>query len=204
MLNHWSQTRPFAFRMPSICINYVLCCLNTKYWVIAQGGVMKSIIIFLSLCFSLSIFAGIPRTPNPEIAPGALCTTEDSDFHEYRYAERIVYCKRKVSKRLKNELYRIYGIPLKCKGAYTIDHIIPLSIGGNNRAENLWPEHKSIKRTRQNLEYDLYLALRKASITQEFAVNTILEEKFNPNIPLSKKKRKSSCPRLVPMLASDY
>lgn len=142
-------------------------------------------LMFVSvLLFVGTVFAEVPLTPNPEISPGAICTTRDSHFREYRYPERIVYCKRSVSKRLKADIYETYGIPKHCRKHYTIDHIIPLSIGGNNRVENLWPEHKAVKQTRKDLEYDVYLALKDGAISQEYAINRILEEKFNPNIPV--------------------
>jgi hypothetical protein len=144
---------------------------------------MNKIIFGLLLLVSVTLTAGVPYTPNPEISPGGICHTEDRDFKEFRYRERIPYCKRKVSKSLKTRLYEIYGIPKHCRSSYTIDHIVPLSLGGNNAPENLWPEHVSVKALRQNLEYDLYLNLKNGHMTQEQAINIIMQAKYYPQIP---------------------
>ena len=145
---------------------------------------MKNFSISFVAIFFIAISAlAVPPTPNPQMSPGGMCNTEDPHWEEFRYQERIPYCKRKVSSSLKRRVYEAYGIPSNCRKHYTIDHIVPLSIGGNNGPENLWPEHKSIKRTRYNLEYELYLALRDARISQQQAVETILRAKFNPVFP---------------------
>ena len=142
---------------------------------------LASTFIF-TLFVSISAWA-VPYTPIVQMSPGAMCNSEDPDWKEYRYPEKIDYRKRKVSSRLKVWLYERYGIPRNCRSYYTIDHIVPLSLGGNNRVENLWPEHKSIKATRQNLEFELYQLLRDGRISQRDAVNTVLRAKFRPKLP---------------------
>ena len=144
---------------------------------------MRLFLNFIFVLFTINLFAGVPLTPNPNVAPGHYCTTEDPDFKEFRYKERISYCRRKVSSSLKRALYDYYSIPKHCRRYYTIDHIIPLSLGGDNTPQNLWPEHKSVKATRQNLEYELYLNLRDSRMTQQQAVHIILRDKFNPRLP---------------------
>lgn len=126
-----------------------------------------------------------PVIPDPELTPGELCDTRDSDFKEYRYEERIPYCERNVTSSRKKDIYRDYNVSLKKKYNYTIDHFIPLSLGGNNSDENLWPEHIKIKELRKNLELETYLDLRDGRITQEEAINIIVEAKLNPPIQIS-------------------
>src|SRR5689334_9037 len=106
-----------------------------------------------------------------------MCDVRNPDFSEFRYAEKIPYCDRNVSAQLKQEIYRKYGIPKKCQYRYTIDHFMPLSLGGDNLMTNLWPEHKLVKATRQSLEYDLYLQLKEGKITQRQAIDIIFEQK---------------------------
>jgi 5-methylcytosine-specific restriction endonuclease McrA len=57
-----------------------------------------------------------------------------------------------------------------------VDHIIPLALGGSNRDENLWCQHKSLAVT--PLETALFEKLNKGEITQKEAIEQILEAKF--------------------------
>lgn len=124
-----------------------------------------------------------PLTPDEQMTPGEICTFDNPDFIEKRYGEQIPYCKRAVSGGKKRYIYSRYKIPSKCRGSYTIDHFYPLSIGGNNEVENLWPEHKKVKDTRKNLEWEVYLALKAGDITQQEALDIIFEAKYNPSQP---------------------
>lgn len=118
-----------------------------------------------------------PLHPDLTKTPSSLCSEEHSDFTEYRYDEEIPYCKRNVSTALKEYIYQIYKIPKKCRNLYTIDHFIPLSIGGDNSIENLWPEHKEIKADRPQLEWSVYQQLASGQITHEEAIDIIYFEK---------------------------
>ncbi len=137
---------------------------------------------FLTLCQVLFTAAalGYPMTPDADETPGSVCTTSNDDFDEYRYPEKIPYCGRNVASSLKKEIYEWYGISESERKDYTIDHLIPLSIGGDNDRRNLWPEHKEVKATRPDLEMKLYKQLRDAKIKQKIAIERILEVKFNP------------------------
>lgn len=145
-----------------------------------------SIVVSAAICFSSLSGAWAakiePRTPNPEITPGHLCSKRDPDFDGYRYKERIPYCERNVSQALKNAVYEAYSVPVNKRQNYTIDHFIPLSIGGSNAFENLWPEHKKLKEKRLFLELDTYLELERGEITQKEAIRRITEAKMNPPV----------------------
>ena len=143
---------------------------------------MKSIAILgftLSLLFTFQTIA-FPLVPNPAWAQGSLCTRQHNDYETDRYSQKIAYCKRNVESNLKRELYDLYKIPEGCRHRYTIDHIIPLSIGGDNRPENLWPEHKNVKATRATLEEEVFIEVRDGDMTQKEAVALILKEKTTP------------------------
>jgi hypothetical protein len=127
-------------------------------------------------------FTAFPFTPDETKTNGSLCSTRDRDFAEHRYPEKIPYCKRAVSSSDKDKIYRDYGVSKNCRREYTIDHFIPLSIGGTNRLDNLWPEPKVIKQLRKDLEMELFKALSSGKISQEEAVQTIRDAKFNPPI----------------------
>jgi len=136
---------------------------------------------FFTLCLLVPFFAfGYPLVPLPDQTPGHRCTEANPDFVEYRYKEKIPYCERRVSTALKNKIYAIYKIPVAERKEYTIDHFIPLALGGSNSIENLWPENKKVKALRPNLEMDLYLELREGKIEQELALEIIFDAKLDP------------------------
>lgn len=124
-----------------------------------------------------------PLVPNTEMTTGSLCTQDDPDHRENRYAEGIPYCIRNVSTGQKNQIYRAYGIPKNCWNRYTIDHFYPLSMGGSNHLDNLWPEHKLVKLTRKNLEIETFKRLENGEITQKEALKIIREDKLKPSNP---------------------
>jgi hypothetical protein len=140
----------------------------------------KLVFVAAVLVWSQASSFTYPRVPLRHKTPGELCAPSHPSFAEYRYRERIPYCRRSVSSALKARVYESYGIPEAERGNYTIDHLIPLSIGGSNSERNLWPEHRAVKATRPRLEQDLYEALRDGRMTQREAVDTVLEIKFDP------------------------
>jgi hypothetical protein len=129
--------------------------------------------------------APIPINPDPKTTPGEFCDENDKDFQDFRYKEKMAYCKRNVSKGLKNHIYEMYHIPKNCHGSYTIDHFVPLALGGNNALENLWPEHKLVKATRQEMEQDLYNQVSEGTMTSEDAVKILIQEKMKLVLDLS-------------------
>ena len=151
-------------------------------------------LLLLSTLLPLNLTASaFPSTPKNPI--GSLCDTTDSDFYEYRYEEGIPYCVRSVSSNHKKRIYKKYKISKKCRHKYTIDHTIPLALGGNNSTKNLWPEHKSIKALRQNLEVYLYRQILNGEISQENAVQTILWAKNNPPLEEIELDQNDRCDR---------
>jgi hypothetical protein len=122
----------------------------------------------------------VPLHPVPDMTPGDVCDKKDPDFDGYRYSQKIPYCTRNVSNETKAQVYEAYNIPEAERREYTIDHFIPLSIGGSNQEDNLWPEHKRIKRQRLTLEQEIYEAVKNGEMSQENAIQTIVEAKMNP------------------------
>lgn len=133
------------------------------------------LLIFLLLFCSFNVFA-FPEKPDQNFTPGHFCTIGDPDFKEFRYAENIPYCERNVSYSQRTAIYVKYNVPLAERGDYTIDHLIPLSLGGSNSELNLWPQHKILYTG--NLEYQVYKLLRDGKITQKEAINVVLSLKL--------------------------
>lgn len=140
-------------------------------------SICKFFFIFVIFNLSFSIANSYPKVPITSLTFGSICDETDKDFEEYRYPEKIPYCERDVKTSLKRKIYEDYGIPKKCHKRYTIDHFIPLSIGGNNSPENLWPEHVLIKATRPNFEQEIYEAVASGVLSQDEAIDLVITEK---------------------------
>lgn len=74
--------------------------------------------------------------PDPACTPGAIATTD-----------LPVVCRtstrgrRHVSRDVRRHVFVAYGLsPDQPQGAYEIDHLIPLELGGSNTLANLWPQ----------------------------------------------------------------
>jgi hypothetical protein len=144
-------------------------------------------LLFLSqqVAFATDLANNIPVTPDVDKTPGDLCTVDDKDFHEFRYKEKMPYCIRKVATWQRDRIYKQYNIPEKCRHRYTVDHLVPLAVGGNNAFENLWPEHVLVKETRQELELELYHEVDKGKMKSEQAREIIFKAKLELQLDLS-------------------
>ncbi len=142
---------------------------------------IKGILLtILMLTGFTTVAENFPVKPNPAMTQGDYCNPRDPDFVDYRYNEKVPYCVRNVSYALKKEIYEVYRVPAKCRREYTVDHYVPLFMGGSNHEGNLWPEHKNVKATRQNLEMELYIELKNGRMTQAQALQIITDAKMHP------------------------
>jgi len=132
---------------------------------------MRFLFVFL-LSFQAFSF---PLIPNILIAQTSICKISNPDFDGLRYFEQVAHCRRKVSTRTKDIVCSFYGVFDRTD--YTVDHIIPLSIGGTNAINNLWCQHRSIMSA--NYEFQLYWKLRRGEVRQSEAIRDILIYKFS-------------------------
>jgi hypothetical protein len=68
------------------------------------------------------------------------------------YSESV----RNVPERVKQEVYAVYGIVSRASGAYEVDHLIPLELGGDNSIGNLWPEASPGYHEKDRVENELH------------------------------------------------
>lgn len=136
---------------------------------------MRKIILVLIILTILPNAFSYPLTPNPDLSPGEYCTIEDPDFDRFRYEEKIAYCRRNVHPRIKDEVCLRDGVEER-KPRYTVDHIIPLSLGGSNSRKNLWCQHRDIYSA--PMEYHYYTLVRDGLMSRFDAVTTLLRCKF--------------------------
>jgi hypothetical protein len=160
---------------------FMMAAFGTQLWAMPSVGSAPN--SSLAMDSALSAKKELIK-PDPQLTYGDTCTKDNPDFAGYRSNEHYPYCNRNVSYGLKTRIYAEYHIPQKCRQEYTIDHFIPLSMGGSNAPQNLWPEHKNVKATRQNLEQDLFNEIMEGRISQSEAIKEIVEAKENPEEPV--------------------
>jgi 5-methylcytosine-specific restriction endonuclease McrA len=127
----------------------------------------------LLLLFAIPAYAS--ELPNLKITPGSarnvsikqLCTTSTS-------------LVRNVPESLKKDIYRNYGLngnnKLLCKEGYEVDHLISLELGGDNTANNLWPQSfcgNNNAHDKDKLENELHRQICNNRITIEDAQECI-------------------------------
>ncbi len=77
--------------------------------------------------------------PDRACTPGAVMTRDPNVICNTPTGPR-----RHVTAAMKLQVMKAYGVPSpQPSGAYEIDHLIPLELGGDNAIENLWPEAAS-------------------------------------------------------------
>lgn len=122
-----------------------------------------------------------PIGPDHRMTPGSVCTRPT----EYRYPERIKYCRRDVETRLKREIIRLYDqnfgyqVGRMNRQDFKIDHYIPLCMGGSNDPDNLWPQHKSVFVHTDMLEQVMCEKMAAGRLLQAQAIHLIREAKNN-------------------------
>ena len=142
-----------------------------------------STFFLISLVFqSFALAAGsYPDGPELTQTPGKLCETSAVT----RYPEHISYCVRNVTSDTKNAVIKIYdekfGFQIRKmnRGDFKIDHFIPLSIGGSNSIENLWPQYKKVYVITDPIEQELSNKISQGRIKQIEAIRLIKEAKLN-------------------------
>ncbi len=80
--------------------------------------------------------ADAPYLPNPQLTPGDTLAVTTSDICVSGYSSKV----RDVPTSVKDQVYQEYGITSHKPGAYEVDHLISLELGGSNSIRNLWPQ----------------------------------------------------------------
>jgi hypothetical protein len=79
---------------------------------------------------------GPPLRPAPQLTPGATLEVTTTDICVPGYTKKV----RAVPDPVKRQVYAAYGIQTHAPGAYEVDHLIPLELGGSHALTNLWPQ----------------------------------------------------------------
>jgi hypothetical protein len=98
----------------------------------------------LILMFNLSGLAPAqnrrPYMPDPKLTPGASLDVSREDLCKPEY----ISPDRKIPIAVKCQVFDRYGKNPDEVG-YNVDHLIPISLGGSNSLENLWPQSLSVE-----------------------------------------------------------
>jgi hypothetical protein len=73
--------------------------------------------------------------PDPVLTPGAIRSTDRDEI-----CSTDTRSLRRGSRARSDLIYGRYGIARSDRMQFTIDHLVPLEIGGADVVENLWPE----------------------------------------------------------------
>ena len=130
--------------------------------------------ILLTLALFLGPVSAQATRPDSGMTPGVLCTEDNPDFQEYRYAEQIPYCKRNVPHAEKVKIAAAYGgIPQSEWPKYEFDHLIPLAAGGSSDIGNIWPQPLAEAHEKDKVEEAVYLGMKNGTMTQAEGVQKI-------------------------------
>ena len=74
--------------------------------------------------------------PDSACTPGAVFNVTVKQICKSGYSKSV----RDVSTKVKNQVFKEYGVKSHPIGTYEVDHLISLELGGSNDISNLWPE----------------------------------------------------------------
>jgi hypothetical protein len=118
--------------------------------------------------------ASLPVRPDAKLTPGAVLTTEMSDVCTPGWAT----AHRDVSEKTKREVFARYGLPQS--GAFEVDHLISLQLGGSNDVANLWPQSYGTTpynaHVKDALEQRLHALVCRKEITLKLAQQAIASD----------------------------
>jgi hypothetical protein len=93
-------------------------------------------VLIQRLCFPAEARIEQRSLPDRGKTPGAGLSVTGRDVCLPGYATQV----RPVGEPVQRRVFKTYGIEHPPPGAYEIDHLISLNLGGSNDPRNLWPE----------------------------------------------------------------
>jgi hypothetical protein len=102
----------------------------------AIGAVAAVLVLWAMVTLGAAASRSPPLKPDPQLTPGATLEVTTSDICVPGYTRKV----RCVPAAVRQQVYAAYGIQDHAPGAYEVDHLIPLELGGSNALKNLWPQ----------------------------------------------------------------
>jgi hypothetical protein len=113
--------------------------------------------------------------PDPRLTPGDILDVTVTDICVVGYTKKI----RDVPASVKRRVYSEYDRQREPRICCEVDHLIPLELGGSNRARNLWPEPYNIEwnaRVKDRLERRLHTLVCHGEIDLHTAQKAIAQD----------------------------
>lgn len=96
-----------------------------------------ALLVALGITIMLLAYVASAAVPDAGLTPGTTFKRPLKTICKTGYSDSV----RKVSVATKKQVCLDYGVFKDCPGpAYEIDHLVPLSLGGDNQKTNLWPQ----------------------------------------------------------------
>jgi hypothetical protein len=86
--------------------------------------------------------------PDPGLTPGAVTAVPQAQLCHTRWG----LDRRHVTRAMRRERFRAYGIPWRARRGYEVDHLVPRELGGADETPNLWPQRWPEARRKDRLE----------------------------------------------------
>jgi hypothetical protein len=114
----------------------------------------------LLLISSPSMAIGSWTLPNSSMTPGAVGSVDVNTVCVRGYSRTVRPAYTPTWRRFRTSVFRAYGIPHDQWRRYTIDHLIPLALGGAPEdLRNVWPEPNAEAKRKDNVEDALVAAV---------------------------------------------
>jgi hypothetical protein len=140
---------------------------------IVLNSLLRAGAFLLAATMVLGARPAVAAMPNPALTPGDVDQHDRSQVCVLGEAHR----RRAVSYRVRDRVYLAYGIPRgQRKGLYRIDHLIPLELGGSNRAANLWPQPVADSKLKDRVEDELHEAVCDGGMSLDAAQRAIARD----------------------------
>jgi hypothetical protein len=101
----------------------------------AIGAVAAVLVLWAMVTLGMTASRSPPIRPDPRLTPGATLEVTTTDLCVPGYTKKV----RDVPAAVKRQVYAAYGIQHHAPGAYEVDHLIPLELGGSNALRSFRP-----------------------------------------------------------------
>ena len=119
---------------------------------------------------------GFPLLPDPVLTPGDVLAVTKSDVCVSGYSSKV----RNVPIATKRQVYKLYRLANQPTGAFEVDHLISLELGGSNSIKNLWPQSYKTQpynaHVKDRLENALHADVCSGAITLQDAQTAISKD----------------------------